>query len=56
VRFIYEAASSGTMSTLPWILVPGFMVPLYPMTHLAIFNRLFRRSANLGNVRLSGAT
>lgn len=56
VRFIYEAASSGTMSTLPWILVPGFMVPLYLMTHLAIFNRLFRRSANLGNVRLSGAT
>jgi hypothetical protein len=56
VRFIYEAASSGTMSSLPWLLVPGFMVPLYLMTHLAIFHRLFRRSANLGNVRLSGAT
>ena len=56
VRFIYEAASSGTMSSLPWLLVPGFMVPLYLMTHLAIFHRLFRRSVNLGNVRLSGAT
>lgn len=54
VRFIYEAASSGTMSTLPWLLIPGFMVPLYLMTHLAIFSRL-RRSADLGNVRLSGA-
>ena len=56
VRFIYEAASSDTMGTLPWLLVPGFMVPLYLMTHLAIFNRLIRRNANLGNVRLSGAT
>jgi len=56
VRFIYEAASSGTMSSLPWLLVPGFMVPLYLLTHLAIFNRLLRRSAHPGNVRLSGAT
>ena len=55
VRFIYEAASSGTMSTLPWILVPGFMVPLYLMTHLAIFHRLLRRSEHLRNLRLSGA-
>ncbi len=56
VRFIYEAASSGTISSLPWLLIPGFMVPLYLLTHLAIFSRLLRRSANLGNVRLSGAT
>jgi len=55
VRFIYEAASSGTMSALPWVLIPGFMVPLYLLTHLAIFNRLFRRDAYPGNVRLSGA-
>jgi hypothetical protein len=56
VRFIYEAASSGTISSLPWLLIPGFMVPLYLMTHLVIFNRLLRRSAHPGNVRLSGAT
>jgi hypothetical protein len=55
VRFIYEASSSGTMSSLPWLLIPGFMVPLYLLTHLAIFNRLFRRNAYPGNVRLSGA-
>jgi len=55
VRFIYEAASSGTMSSLPWILVPGFMVPLYLMTHLAIFHRLLRRREQLRNLRLSGA-
>jgi hypothetical protein len=56
VRFIYEAASSGTISSLPWLLIPGFMVPLYLMTHLAIFSRLLSRSANFRNVRLSGAT
>lgn len=53
-QFIHEAASSGTMTSLPWILVPGFMVPLYLMTHLAIFGRL-RRSADLGPVRLGSA-
>ena len=56
VRFIYEAANSGIMSSLPWLLVPGFMVPLYLLTHLAIFHRLMRRNENLGNMRLSGAT
>ncbi len=55
LRFIYEAGNSGTMSTLPWLLVPGFLVPLYLMTHLAIFHRLFRRRETLGSLRLSGA-
>ena len=55
VQFIYEAANSGIMSSLPWILIPGFMVPLYLMTHLAIFGRLLGTSAGLRNVRLSGA-
>ena len=55
VRFIYEAASSGTMSSLPWLIVPGFMVPLYLMTHLAIYHRLSRRRESLGNMHLSGA-
>jgi hypothetical protein len=55
VRFIYEAASSGTMSSLPWLLIPGFMVPLYLLTHLAIFGRLLRGNRELGSVRLSGA-
>lgn len=55
VRFIYEAASSGTMSTLPWLIVPGFMVPLYFMTHLAIFHRLSQRREQPASLRLSGA-
>ena len=35
-------------------LIPGFLVPLYLLTHLAIFSRLARRRAGWGDVRLSG--
>lgn len=55
LRFIFEAGNSGAMGSLPWILVPGFLVPLYMLTHLAIFHRLMRRRETLGNMRLSGA-
>jgi hypothetical protein len=42
VRFIYEDAVPGTIGTLPWVLIPGFLVPLYLLTHLAVFARLVR--------------
>jgi hypothetical protein len=28
------------MSTLPWLIIPGFLVPLLATTHIAIFHRL----------------
>jgi hypothetical protein len=28
------------MTTLPWLLIPGFLVPLLATAHLAIFYRL----------------
>ena len=34
------AANSGVMTTLPWLLVPGFLVPTLAASHLAIFYRL----------------
>jgi hypothetical protein len=40
VRFIVEDATPGTLGTLPWILIPAFLVPLYVLTHLAVFARL----------------
>lgn len=40
LRFIYENPDSSAMGTLPWLLVPGFLVPIYILTHLAIFARL----------------
>jgi hypothetical protein len=28
------------MSTLPWLLIPGFLVPLFVAIHIGIFVRL----------------
>jgi hypothetical protein len=33
---------AGIMTTLPWLLIPGFLVPLLASTHLAVFYRLTR--------------
>jgi hypothetical protein len=37
------------MGYLPWLLVPGLLVPLYLLTHLAVFAQLVR-----GHARVSG--
>ena len=39
-RFIHEHPGSGAIGTLPWVLIPGFLVPIYLLTHLAVFARL----------------
>jgi hypothetical protein len=40
VRFIYETPGSGAIATFPWVLVPAFFVPLYMLSHIAIFATL----------------
>jgi hypothetical protein len=40
IRFIFEDTAPGTMATLPWFLIPGYLVPLYLLTHVALFARL----------------
>ena len=40
VRFLYEAPGSGAIVTFPWVLVPAFFVPLYMLTHVAVFAHL----------------
>jgi hypothetical protein len=40
LRFIYEEPSTVLMGALPWFLIPGYLVPLYLITHVAIFFRL----------------
>jgi hypothetical protein len=47
VRFIYEEAVPDTLATLPWALIPAFLVPLYLLTHLALFARLWTPSRPL---------
>ena len=45
LRLIYTAPGSGIMTTLPWLLIPAFLVPLLAATHLAVFHRLRRTNA-----------
>lgn len=39
-----EPPGSGIMTTLPWILIPAFLVPGLFALHVAIFGRLLRRA------------
>jgi hypothetical protein len=40
LRLIDTEPDAGLMTTLPWLLIPGFLVPLLASTHLAVFYRL----------------
>lgn len=40
VRFIFESPNSGALGTLPWLMIPGFLVPLYMLSHVTIFAQL----------------
>jgi hypothetical protein len=46
-RLIFTEPSSAIMATLPWLLIPGFLVPLLFAVHIGIFVRLAQRSADL---------
>lgn len=48
VRFIFEPPGSAAISTLPWALVPTFLVPFYMLTNLMIFGRLAAAAAARG--------
>ena len=40
LRLIFAEPGTAIMTSLPWLLIPGFLVPLLASTHLAIFYRL----------------
>lgn len=40
VRFNYEAPGSGAIVQFPWVLIPAFFVPLFLLTHIAVFASL----------------
>ena len=46
LRRIFAEPGSGIMSTLPWLLIPGFLVPLLIIIHLTIFHRLMYSTAD----------
>ena len=41
-RLIFTEPSSAIMTTLPWLLIPGFLVPLLFVIHIGIFVRLVK--------------
>jgi hypothetical protein len=40
IRFIFERPDSGLLATLPWSMIPGFLVPIYLLTHFTVFVHL----------------
>jgi hypothetical protein len=36
--------TSAIMTSLPWLMIPGFLVPCFFFVHLVIFNRLLAKS------------
>jgi hypothetical protein len=60
VQFIFESQAASAVAFLPWVLIPGVLVPLYLLTHLAIFSQLFEfvahrdRSGSSGRVAWEG--
>jgi hypothetical protein len=45
IRLFLDPPGSGIMTTLPWILIPCFLVPILLALHVAIFDRLYRDGA-----------
>lgn len=39
-QLIFAAPGAGIMTSLPWLLIPAFLVPLLASTHLAILHRM----------------
>ena len=46
-RLIFAEPSAAIMTTLPWLLIPGFLVPVLFAVHIGIFIRLAQTPADL---------
>jgi hypothetical protein len=40
VRFIFESPHAGAVAALPWVMIPAVLVPMYLLSHIAIFAQL----------------
>jgi hypothetical protein len=40
IRFIFESPETATIASLPWVLIPGVLVPFYLLTHIAVVAQL----------------
>ena len=48
LRRIFAEPGAGLMTSLPWLLIPGFLVPLLVTVHLVIFFRIVREGTRGG--------
>ena len=46
--------SSAAMTTLPWLMIPGFLVPCLMFIHIVIFYRLAKEARASATPRLGG--
>lgn len=44
IQMIFATPGTMLMTTLPWLLIPAFLVPLLAAIHLAVFYRLTRNT------------
>ncbi|MBU6493477.1 MAG: hypothetical protein KGQ45_11930 [Burkholderiales bacterium] len=51
-QLLFGASNTNVMTTLPWLLIPAFLVPLLACTHLAVFYRLAK--SRVSEVRGTG--
>ena len=49
LRFIFESPGSGAIVSLPLVLIPGFFVPLFLLTHVAVFAGLAAAARKRGD-------
>jgi hypothetical protein len=45
LRFIFERPESSLLATLPWSMIPGFLVPIYLLMHFTVFVHLTKSAA-----------
>lgn len=50
LQVFFSEPTASMMTTLPWLLIPAFLVPLLASSHLAVFYRL-RRDGSYSGVR-----
>ena len=55
IRLIFAEPDSGIMTTLPWLLIPGFLVPLLILAHIGIFVRLTKTEEAVVNENVGGS-
>jgi hypothetical protein len=56
IQLIFTTPNTSLMTTLPWILIPGFLVPLLMPIHVAVFDRLLRTGAGSGSLTRAAAS